>query len=944
MSKSSKINMNMNTKKSKGTTDMQLKKLLKNEQKTKEKKEREIQKKKDIMDERILMIKKAKKFKEKSISKMSLEDIQNIHQDLLNFFINLKDVDDISEKKIKIVDLINKNKTDINDSIDHFKLIGQFKANSNNLINVYKDVEDASLKTKFEIKDLETVLKNNDPSSVKDESKDDGKKKKKKSIKGFTFKYIDSTVNLEDDEDGTKMLFPRFLEKTFIKILDFDEELMNKFIDYIEDNMLLFSFENMEEAYMIFVNDVLDKNEKMKLRKLRGHNDYVQKKYEQPTKNFDEDQIQYVKTQIDNTSDEYFNKEYFEMYQQPPWIPYKIVKIYITSENILEIDEFINRNLPSEKHENKTWYPVNTVFFKLLSVTSFFNKSQEGTVLTIKNKENNIKLSVGYKIANDFIIQDENMFNEEIKYIKKINLSDKQKINNIYTEAVTEDVVNYAQNILSKTLLESTNLSSKYLESSEYIKKAINTIYNSNENVRGFIEQLGNLIVYFNKNISSIANNIFLKRVVAGYYLPDILVNLSPEDKLPEIFLNKYTSLKEKDNVAFVINSNVNIFCENFVKYIYNIRNPHNHVRFGGNRYLAEYTRDKNNCLNYKKIFTIPNNELFYYHVLNGKHTGKTICYKISDLYERFENGDFKIYSGFYKNTDVEFFVNGKWETGIIDDYKKNNSSDIKLEDGNIINVESINFTKKSEDGKDIIYIKNKNGSLKRCENCKIIEKHAREIFIIKDLNGEIHRNVKKENIRQVKEYPAEFIENFMNIYKVEARNLVEDEDEAVDNNKISIEETSRTIDYLIPNLLELIEEDISLLSNEPFTIEVQKIEIKIDESVSSSDSEQEDLVEEEKVEEDQEDEEENDETDYSNKLKDKAIFAKWVEKERNRNQKVAEKIKKEKSFSPKKRICQDCNTVKKVVSTIFNNKNKENENINLCLECLEEDKLNRFE
>jgi hypothetical protein len=891
------------------------------------------------MDERILMIKKAKKFKERSGTKMSLEDIQNIHQDLLNFFINLKEVDDISEKKIKIVDLINKNKIDINDSSEHFKLIGQFKANSNNLINVFKDVEDASLKTKFEVKDLEIVLKNNDPSSDKDESKDgDKKKKKRKSIKGFTFKYIDSSVNLEDDEDGSKMFFPRFLEKTFLKILDFDEELMNKFIDYIEDNMLLFTFDNMEEAYMIFVNEVLDINEKIKLRKLRGRDDYEYKKYEQPTKNFrEEDQIQYIKNQID---DEYFNKEYFLMYQNPPWVPYKIVKIYITSENFSDIEELVNTDLPSENYENKTWHPANASFFKLLSNTSFFNKSQEGKVLTIKNKENTIKLSIGYKISNDFIIQDENMFSEEIKYIKKINLSDKQKINNIYNEPVTEDVVNYAQNILSKTLLESTNLSSKYLENSEYIKKAINTIYSSNENVRGFVEQLGNLIVYFNKNISSIANNIFLKRVVAGYYLPDILVNLSPEDKLPEIFSNKYTSLKEKDNVAFVINSNVNIFCENFVKYIYTIRNPYNHVRFGGNRYTADYTRDKNTCLNYKKIMTIPNNELFYYHVLNGKHAGKTICYKISDLYERFENGDFKIYSGFYKNTDVEFFVNGKWETGIIDDYKKNNSSDIKLEDGNIINVESINVTKKSEDGKDIIYIKNKNGSLKRCENCKIVEKHSKEIFTIKDVNGEIHRNVKKENIRQVKEYPAEFIENFMNIYKVEPRNLVDDEE--VITNKISIEETARTIDYLIPNLLELIEQDISLISSEPFTIEVQKIEIKPDNSVSSSDSEVE-----EKVEEDQEEEEtdeEKDTTDYSNKLKDKAIFAKWVEKERKRNQKVAEKMQKKKSFSPKKRSCQDCNTFKKVVSTIFNNKNKENENINLCLECLEEDKLKRFE
>ena len=385
---------------------------------------------------------------------------------------------------------------------------------------------------------------------------------------------------------------------------------------------------------------------------------------------------------------EFIDKKCLEIYNSTPWLPFRIRKIYISvvePTTLDDMNEYIYKNTDPLIFKESKWYRVNKNIYKLLCSVPLFEKSQNNDILTIKN----LNIKIGYKIdlfdnekvkeLNDdnFVIQNEEMFENEKKYIKNYNLSFRDKINKIISEKeITDDISIIAKTNLSRALKRVSNLDDFYSENSEFVNKVINSLINNSPEVRTFIEKLGNIVIYLSYDIENVSHKIFSNRIKSKYYLPEILVLLSPEEKLPEILGNTDISDSKKEHFAKSINIKLETFIQTFLRSIYDRRNPYEHIPTNSTKHFSNFIdkipiKDwKEKCSNYEDIKDIPNENLLYYD-----EKGKTYCLNIRQLWQDFKNNNYKNpYTK--KNLSKEFINNFNKTYNIIEEENIENEED----------------------------------------------------------------------------------------------------------------------------------------------------------------------------------------------------------------------------------------------------------------------------
>jgi len=165
-----------------------------------------------------------------------------------------------------------------------------------------------------------------------------------------------------------------------------------------------------------------------------------------------------------------------------------------------------------------------------------------------------------------------------------------EKLSQLSKSHVTEDMKNIAINTLSEELLRISDVD-EYKKDSNYIKDVIDIIFKKTNNLQEFSRKLYSIIVYLYDQINSvvafayedtsrpafegkysyISNGVFIDRI-QDIYLPEILVELSPTEKLPELFDNKFISEDVKEKILSKINYFIDQKANDFIKKIYTLK------------------------------------------------------------------------------------------------------------------------------------------------------------------------------------------------------------------------------------------------------------------------------------------------------------------------------------------------------------------------------------
>ena len=960
----------MSDNKKKGKNNRELNKLMKAEQKKKEKLDREKRKKMQIIKERIDIEAKAKKQMQlKKLLKSTGQNIYNINKKkIIDFMISLKDVESFDQVKNLLQEQISKyenptikNYTEIDITKDTnyictyvmkngkkcsgLRHLGKFCIkHAKKDEKVFFDQKEDSIIRSFLENSEEGIDEKGIVSKIVKELKSKGFSKTSQQVKN-RWKLLnesgdESELEIEEEDEivvpegegeniikinrtNDEMIINLDIYNVFVNIINyFDKDLFDKFIIFIEYHKYTDESEKHYSDLDILYNNFLFSNEKenlVNLKKLKRtitdtsniqflpeitditiyspNIKYInppRKKINLPTdkriKLTDKNEISYSQS----------------IYSNPPWIPYRVKNIYInTSDFAILYNVISSYNMQSEKmkeykrekyaeniknsknigydidildknliidEEGNKWYKVNKMFFKFFNLISLFRKKQEGEILTVNienlfedfGDETEIKLKIGFLIDDEnFIIQNENIFNQEIEYFRNQNSTTQQKTRKILKEQLSKEIIEVASEKLFEELKKITNLTQGRNYSDEIVKQmAIGC-----ENVNEFIEKMADFLVYIEPTVDNIGNKIFKKKLISGYYLPEVIPTLSPAEKLPEIF-NDSTPAKFQDTVANVINNCKSIFVQDFLLVIYNRRYGKNKIEYNPITIIK--------CENSKKYEKFAPEEIVYYY---NEETDKTYCFLIKDLLTQFRDGNSKIYtkSKFEIDDNVEVELNGKWVEAKIIHYEK--------------------------------YIK-------------------RYILEYKNENDEIIK-IKIDREDKIRggegEFSEKFVENFMKLY---GDMQFEEKVEQIENpqfQQISEEEVVVEEELLVPNLLELIEQDIFSITGETFEI-VKKSEIIIEEQVDEQDYEEEIndpgsvIVKNKKT-----------GLKAPKRIFEPKLFEKWVKRQKKRNEKLF------KNYSPKVgggciSSCEECGKKSGVVKTV----GKKNQHMHLCLDCME--------
>ena len=481
--------------------------------------------------------------------------------------------------------------------------------------------------------------------SVKEFVNDNKEAKDKEEIVNTVSEMIENFSNEENLEVNPVLFQNR--RKIFKKLMDnFGIKMIIKFIDsYLEQD------ENLEDFYYEYVNlpEIRKKINKIKIADTKTEK--ITDEIVLLDKEENEDKKE-KKSRYGEYKSEHINQKCIDIYSRMPWLPYLVRRKYIyVSEPTTQddINSYIIKNKEPLKYKGSEWYQVNKYFNEFLCSVPMFEKVQNDDVLTIKN----INIKIGYKTDlfedksseltdENFIIQNEEMFENENKYIKNYNLSQKEKIHKILEETkFSIEIVNHAKQELSKAFQRVSNFSNFYSENSEYVDKVLKSIIDNSKDVKRFIEKISNIVVYLSYEIDNVSHRIFSERIRSQYYLPEILVMLSPEEKLPEILGNPDLSDEKKERLAKSINIRLNNYIDSFTKYIYNTRNPYENIKEKTNYieriHKIPLTEWKEKCSNYEDIKDIPNEDLLYYD-----EKGTTYCLNIRKIWKNFKDKNYK--------------------------------------------------------------------------------------------------------------------------------------------------------------------------------------------------------------------------------------------------------------------------------------------------------------
>lgn len=336
------------------------------------------------------------------------------------------------------------------------------------------------------------------------------------------------------------------------------------------------------------------------------------------------------------------NTKCIEMYKQMPWLNAGNVKVYLSPvEGDFSASPYMLDD-PLEKN-GIIWYRASRSFFDLMCNKNSKLRQQDGEVLTaFTNDGEPIRMMVGYDTNRGFIVQDKAVFDDELAYLQFQRKTKQTKIEDLLDQNINPLATRICTTKLSQALhkaapnVKDYGIYPKTIDDGEpkydtaYIVKAISIISSESVTVRDMAARVADIVVYL--EMSEKSQEIFKKRIVDEYYSPEILVSLSPEEKLPEYF--EYTNIKplELEAVVNTINAEISRMIYNIGLSIYQNENPteRTYPETVPTYVLPKVKKWMKECVNYADVeYERPENVVYY------KEDGKTYCLRIGDISEQ---------------------------------------------------------------------------------------------------------------------------------------------------------------------------------------------------------------------------------------------------------------------------------------------------------------------
>jgi len=300
-------------------------------------------------------------------------------------------------------------------------------------------------------------------------------------------------------------------------------------------------------------------------------------------------------------------------------------------ENILKQSEDPTKT-KTITQQGVTWYLLDErVALRLCKTRRIWNDENE-TVTAIFTSGNLNKKSICFKVlyktmTGIYFNQNRDRFLQEKANIDKIRKSTEKDTARILNSTITPDIKQLVRRLLSESL---SNAADEEVENykdkdSPYITKAVDEMVNtSGDSTETLFEKLANITLFLQNK-----NSVFAERVRDEFYIPEVLVSLSVEEKFPEVFGDR-TIDKEKVN-KYILKQTKAIVTD-FVDLLYRTRFPNQHIDAQKSMITPGFTQKewKSVCINNKEVESAKKSTVFYYP--EGEHV---YCLLIEDIYKQ---------------------------------------------------------------------------------------------------------------------------------------------------------------------------------------------------------------------------------------------------------------------------------------------------------------------
>jgi hypothetical protein len=292
-------------------------------------------------------------------------------------------------------------------------------------------------------------------------------------------------------------------------------------------------------------------------------------------------------------------------------------------DSLQEINDYIQKDI-SYSFKGLKWYRVKKSFHNLMC-RSFRTRDEDSNsiIATINGKK--VRMQIAYVTKDqDFIIQDEDIFKLEKEYIKNLKMYPHDKVSLFLKSKVDESTQKFAKNRLSEILSIVAPEVEEYKDpDGQYITRAIEKIMENSVINKDLLTRIAEIGIYLKDN-----NGIFFKRIKHEYYIPEILVTLTREEKLPEVFDDP----TEKNIVSInnIIDNQVNNYVQTLADSIYQRNNSTERVPMRPYAQIPKYKVNKWKSACDEDLEGVPDEHIVYY-----KEDGKVYCLLISNIYEQ---------------------------------------------------------------------------------------------------------------------------------------------------------------------------------------------------------------------------------------------------------------------------------------------------------------------
>jgi hypothetical protein len=272
---------------------------------------------------------------------------------------------------------------------------------------------------------------------------------------------------------------------------------------------------------------------------------------------------------------------------------YTWVKGFVTGVYVLHVDksgrpiasesqfyntkEYIEFIIDSKNLVPTKFYSATPDFFKLQCTEFKSKRKQIGDMLkcyvdkntsvrfivvyttrgTVKPYDHSKLIKIGNKAGNWATIQNEAIFQQQVRSETQKELSASAKKAELLNQPISLEAINIARGILGSELIRISprvDYGASGDFNTPYLNIAINTIVAESKTIYDLFFKVSRVIVYLKLQQAQ----FFRRNVTYEYYLPEILLKLSEQDMLPEVFDNPiYEKTPYVDRMSKFINNNI---------------------------------------------------------------------------------------------------------------------------------------------------------------------------------------------------------------------------------------------------------------------------------------------------------------------------------------------------------------------------------------------------